>query len=359
MECLTDIIGITESNCPCILDGLTEEQKALLKVSKSGLYLDNLEGAPTMSAITMLDACQNYAQLALEARSNAVKKIYADMLAALAVKYKTGKGAFIGNIGRPSYAGTLNVSKRYQFIKIKPIEQSDAVVKVTGLRLVLDRDALVPVKILSAPVGGNQGTEVLAADLQAVANTYVALPIPPTGLSLPLSANGEQLEYYVVWDRGIAGLANPRDLKLDCNCGFKGNGFSDFVKANGGELDDINMLSTGTSDQYSHGITMDVDIRCVPGNMICREYDNENAIAVTMAWAVMYKAGELLIESILGSREVNRYTMMNREALYGKRSHFKKEYETRIVYLASVIDVSSSDCYICREATMFMAGIQS
>ena len=97
----------------------------------------------------------------------------------------------------------------------------------------------------------------------------------------------------------------------------------------------------------------------MPDKLICREYDRENAIAVTMAWAVMYKAGELLIESILNSNEINRYTMMNREALYGKRSHFRKEYETRIMYLAQVIDFSSSDCFICRDNTMYMSGIMS
>lgn len=357
MECLSKIIGITNTDCPCILNGLTVEEKAALTESTSGLFLDDLPGGVNLRSVSQLDSCKNFAQMAISAREGAVKMIYADMLAALSVKYKTGKGAFVGNIGRPSYATTLQTTKRYQYMRLRPTEQSDAVMKITGLRIIVDRAATLPVVILSAPTEGNQGTELFRTEIETVANNYSAIQLPSTGLSFPLSADGQPLDLYVVWDKGIAGAANPKDLKIDCNCGFKGNGFSQYFKVEGGELDDINMLTTGTRDTYSHGITMDVDVRCVPGNLICREFDRENAIAVTMAWAVMYKAGELLIEDVMKSNEVTRYTMMNREYLWGKRNHFKKEYETRIQYLSSVIDVSSSDCFICRDNKMFVGGI--
>lgn len=360
MECLSKIIGVTNSDCPCLIDGLTPEEKAALKESTSGLYMDELEGGLSMSGITMLDACKNFAQMSLAARDTAVKKINADVLAAMAVKYKSGKPAFIGYIGRPSYAGTLQASHQYQFMRLTPVELSDAVMKVTGLKIIVDRGAILTVQILSVPKGGNQGTVVLSENVQTTANTYTTIPLPNGGLSLPLSLNGSVLEYYVIWDRNVAGGVNPKDLTMDCNCGVSGNGFGEYLRADGGQLTDLNLLNTVVNrDNYSHGITMDVELRCVPGNLICREFSKENAIAITMAWAVMYKAGELLIEAALGSNQVNRYTMMNREYLWGKRNHFRKEYDTRIQYLTSVMDVSSTDCYICRETKMFLVGIQA
>lgn len=359
MECLTEIIGISDSVCPCTLDGLTDEQKAAIKVSKSGLFLDDLEGMVTLRSLTALDSCKNFAQMTLSARDRAIKKLYADILVALSKKYKEGKGAFVGNVGRPSYATTLQTSKQHQFMRIIPVDNSDAVLKLTGFRIIIDRVGTVNAKIISVPEGGNQGTEVFSGTAEATANTYTNFPLTGGFLNLPLSQNGQKLEYYFVWDKVAAGGANPKDLKIDCNCGFKGNGFSDFIKADGGEMDSTNMLQTRTTDGYSHGISLDVDIRCVPGNLICKEFDKDNAIAITMAWAIMYKTAAIAVQDILDSNEINRYTMMNREALYGKRAHFNKEYETRIVYIASVIDVTSSDCFICRETQMFMTGILS
>lgn len=360
MECLNEIIGITNDNCPCVLDGLSEEQKAKIKVSKSGLYLDDLEGMVTMRALTQLDSCSNFAKMALAARDEAVKVLYEGILVSLSKKYKEGKGAFIGNIARPSYAGTLNTFKRYQYLKITPVEKSDAVLKLSGFRAIIDRKGLVDAKIYSVEDNGNQGTVVWSGQVQATQNTYVALPIEATGLTLPLSRNGVKLEYYFVWDKDVAGGANPKDLKISCNCGFSGNGWESFIKVEGGELDDVNMFGMRNVDStHSHGILLDVDIRCVPGNLICKEYDRDNAIAVTIANAIRYKTGALTVQKILDSPEINRYTMMNREALYGKRAHFNSQYESRVAYLASVIDVSSSDCFICRDTQMFFSGIMS
>lgn len=356
MECLNEIIGIIDADCPCITTGLTPEEIALLQVSKSGLFLDELEGGVNMRGLTNVDSCRNFAQLALTARKTAVKKLYADMLAALSKKYQTGKTSFVGALGRPSYTGNITANSRYQFMILNPKEKSDAVLTITGLRLILNQAINTTVKILRVIEGGNQGEEIFTADLLTVANTFTPVPLGAASISLPLTVNREKVNYYVMWDRGIDGTAVAKDIKPGCLCPG-GTGYEPFVDVYGFEAADINMLTAGSKTQYTQGFSMDVEIRCVQGNLICREFDNENAIAVVMAWCVMYKAGELLIEELLKSNEVTRYTMMNREALYGKRNHFRKEYEDRIPYLASTIDVSSSDCYVCRDTKMFFQGI--
>lgn len=357
MECLEKLIGITDTDCECIIGGLDETEIAAVRESKSGLFLDELEGGVNMRAIDQLDSCKNFADMALGARDTAAKKLYGDVLVALSNRYKTGKNVYRGFIGRPSYTANLPVTRPWQFMRLRSIDRSDAMMKLTGLRIIVDRAATVTVKIIKAIRGGNQGTELLSVNVLTVPNAYVPVPLPAE-FTLPLTEEGDSIDYYIAWDRSVAGGVNPKDLKIDCNCGG-GKGYETFLDVAGGQLDDLNFLTGGQTDKYSHGITLDVDIRCVPGNLICREYDRENAIAVTLAWAMMYKAWELLIEAVMNSGEVNRYTMMNREYLWGKRSHFRKEYETRITYLASVMDVSSSDCFICRENRIFMGGIIS
>lgn len=356
MECLENIIGITNSDCPCVIDGLTPEEVAKLRESASGLYLDELEGGVNIRSLEMLDACQNMAEMALGARDTATKKLRDDILVALQNKYRTAKKAFIGNIGRPSYTSNMSVSMPYQFMRLRPVGTSDAIMKISGIRLIVDRAAMVLVQIIRAVKGGNQGEVVFSETVTTNANAYTAIPVA-TPLELPLSGGGEIYDYYVVWSRLGTG-ANPKDLKVSCNCSG-GTGYEQFFEVNGGELNDTSYLNGGKLDKYSHGLSLDVDIRCKPGDLICREYDRENAIAVTMAWATMYKAGELLIEAVMNSGEVNRYTMMNREYLWGKRNHFRKEYDTRVIYLASVMDVTSSDCFICRDTHFVKAGILS
>ena len=102
---------------------------------------------------------------------------------------------------------------------------------------------------------------------------------------------------------------------------------------------------------------MDVQIKCETGTLICREYDGNDAIALVTAFAIQYKAGELVIENVMNSGEVNRFTMLRNEQLWGKRNHFRKEYFDRIDYLSKVIDVSSSDCFICRSDDFFLGHI--
>lgn len=356
MECLENIIGITNSDCPCVIDGLTPEEVAKLRESASGLYLDELEGGVNIRSLEMLDACQNMAEMALGARDTATKKLKDDVIVALQSKYKSGKKSYVGSIGRPTYTGNMNVSAPHQFMRLRARNMSDAIMKISGIRLIVDRAAMVVVEIIRAVKGGNQGEVIFSEAVTTSANAYTTIPLAEP-LELPLSGGGESYDYYVVWSR-LGTEANPKDIKISCNCSG-GTGYEQYLDVVGGELNDTNNLSAVKTDKYSHGLSLDVDIRCKPGDLICREYDRENAIAVTMAWATMYKAGELLIEAVMNSGEVNRYTMMNREYLWGKRNHFRKEYDARIMYLASNMDVTSSDCFICRDTHFFKAGILS
>lgn len=357
MECLSEIIGITNSDCPCTVEGLTPGEIESLKKSVSGLYVDELEGGINMAGVQGVNNCQNFAQMSIKARDTAIKKLSSDIMVALSLKYKSAKSAFVGTIGRPSYVSTLSADKKYQFMRIQPNIGTDAVIAVNGFRIIADRADTVKAMVISAARGSNQGNIVFEQTVDLLPNVYTAVNIADLP-EIPLVIGGETMDYYFVWERG-ANEARPKDVKIDCNCGSEASGFKNYAMVQGGQIDDLSNLYGGARENYSRGISLDVDIRCKPGNLICREYDRENAIAVTMAWATMYKTGEMLIESVLNSGEINRYTMMNREYLWGKRNHFRKEYDGRIEYLASVIDVSSSDCYICRENRIFMGGILS
>lgn len=336
MECLKNIVGIAKEQRECVSDLNTD-------VSDSGLYLEDLEGGLDFRALDNVDVYRKATLMAENARETAIKKFEADILAGLSLKFKNNKKPYNGFIGKQSYNTSLKTSKPKQFLRIEPKANTTAVLEIQNIKLVLDADALnVHVEIID-----ENGNIYLSEIIDAVKNTFVSVP-----LSNPLILDLDKT-YFVTWEK--TGNVNPRNVKISCGC--SGENFDSFVNVRGGESESD--LSNPRFDQYTHGFSLSVRLYCETKSIICKEYDSNDAVALVTAWAILYKMGEILNESILNSGEVNRYTMMNREYLWGKRNHFRKEYEDRINYLSDVIDLSDSTCFICVGRRMIKTGIIS
>lgn len=351
MECLTNIIGVTNDNCDCVTGGLPTETLDLLKKSTSGLYLDNLPGGVTLRALGNLDSCKSMADMSLKAIQNAAKTLQDDVTVALSSKYKKAAPNFNGTIGQMSYAGVMPISRRYQGQIVRSNPNSDAVMTVNRVVLNLTKTGLVPFTIIRADVGAAMGVEVYSGEVSSVAHSYSTLTMP-TGddaIRLPLSINGRQQDYFFLYDTEGMPDVQPKDNKIDCGCS-KGttDTLAEYIKSMGVEINSTNNLADALVSKFAQGLILDVTIKCNNAQLICREYDANEAIAVVLAYAVWYKAGELLIEEIQKSPEVNRYTTMNREYLWGKRNHFKAQYESRVNFLGESIDASASSCFVCR-----------
>lgn len=353
MECIENLIGITASECPCVTDGLTAEQQADLKTSVSGLYLDgNLEGGVSMSDIKEFQYCGEFYRLARKAIDSAKIKFRDDLTIVLNERYTKRKAKFNGTLGRMTFGATLSVTKEFQLLKIAPVMLQDALMTINGIRLALNESGQVPVMLIKAYEGATQGEIIKTWNANVTAGVMSAITLDAP-LMLPLAENGEKVIYYFAWQRVTPTIA-PRDNKLSCGCSG-GDAYDNYVTLQGGETNSLNALNT--SDAYAHGFMIDAVIGCELGKIVCKDFDAENPVAITSAWANLYKAGELLIEYILQSKEINRLTMMNREYLWGKRNHFRKEYETRILYLRDAIDLTNNSCFICRENKMFVGNI--
>lgn len=366
LQCLTDIVGVTDSTAPCITEGLSTGQLTQLKKSVSGLYLDDLPGGVHMKALKHADDTKPFYDMATDSLLNAAKFLEDDIVVALNNKYKKARMNFVGQIGRPSFAQSLGVSRQYQGIRLKPVAYSDAVATVTSLMLIVNESQSFKIYLHKVPYGSTMGEEIRRWDITTTANAYATLVIDAAegGLKLPFVENGVQYEYWFFWDRVEAGgTVQPKDTKIECaTCGkTAGTTLADFVRVDGVQFDSLAGLNYANYDQYSHGFILNVSIKCDNSQLFCREYNDQEAVAVTMARAVWFKAGELLIEEVIKSPNINRYTTMAKEYLWGKRNHFRTEYDGRIKYLADVIDVSASNCYICRQVTNqpFHAGIFS
>lgn len=352
MDCLNNIIGISRTTCPCLLDGLTSEQIEEMRLSKSGLYLDELPGALALKDIGDIGGCLDYFEGAKESLQLAYKMFSDDLEIVMANKY-VDKPKYIGDLGNPSFAGFLAKTKQYQFMQVVPNRPGDAAIILKNIKLTVSATDVIDFFLLAGYPGENPQV-IYTTQVNTVANFGVSIPLPQNKV-LPTASNGRELSYYFAW-KGSTGTVG-RDNKLSCGCSG-GNPYEEYVYLKGGESDNLGMQNT-RNDEYSHGFNVSVTISCEAGRLACREYDAKNSIAVATAVAVQNLANYILNEKMLKSSNIKRVTMMNREHLYGKRNHFKKVYEETMQWLVLGLDVTKSGCWICNQKNMQIVNVFS
>lgn len=307
-----------------------------------------------MAAVQHADATKTLYPMTQEAITVATKTLTDDLVLKLNHQYNKSRNTFIGNVGRQSFAQTLPSGGRYKGIRLRPVDVSDAVITLTRFMLIGNATGNLTVRLMKAPYKSAIGTEVTSWVVPVVANAYATNTLA-TALKLPLVENSEAVEYWLYYDtEEIPGGFRPKDNTIECSTCPKQGGprLTDYLDADGVDFEDpAGGLNFAVPSSYSNGFILDVAIKCDNESLFCREYNQDDAVAVTMAWATLYKGGELLIESVLKSTDINRFTTQNREYLWGKRNHFRAQYEERLTYLAATIDVTASNCYVCRNLT--------
>jgi hypothetical protein len=349
MDCLKNIVGVTKLNCNCVVDDLDAETKAKLAASNSGLYLDDLPGGVELRALNNIDTCQKMAVFALNALEVAANTVEADLKVAISNLYSKGANAYRGLIGQQSYAQTLEVTRKYQGILLRAQDGVDGIAIINRIMIIVNGAENITLKVYRAPRFSALGQEVATYDVQTISNnyTFVSMAAP---LKLPLTINGQPQDYYFIYDSKVGANVYPKDCKIDCGCApGVTTAISTYIKPIGIQLDDLDNLNGALTDKYTRGILLDADLKCDTAQLVCGQYDKDEAVAVVMAYATQFKAGELLIEDVLKSNEVNRFTLQDNQYLWGKRNHFRSEYSQRITYLASAIDITQTNCFVCKD----------
>jgi len=353
MDCLKNIVGISKMDCLCLADGLSPEQIEAAKKSTSGLYLDaNLKGMIKLSDIKYLDACGMYYKMASEAIEAAQRQYTDDLKIMLSEKYKSNRARFIGELGRLQYSGFLGAQKNLQYVKIQPNDINAAVIQIDSLRINISHSKTVTVKLISIIDGLSYGDIVYETTVQTTANKWVNVTIPEE-MKLPFSVKGYKMSYYFVWEK--EGNEQPVDNSTSCGCSG-GDAYSQYVTFTGGQADDYDSFG-GINDKFARGLSIGAQIYCDTAAVVCDKFYKEEAVSLISAWSVLFKAGEILFNKILMSSSIERITMMNREAMYGMRNHYEKEYNNRIAYLTTEIDLSSSGCFSCSNNKMYVGSI--
>lgn len=351
ISCFDDIIGLSQTTCPCYPDNTYDN-------SLSDLYLDELTGMN----LKMFEAnCENgniWDQLNM-ARQNAIKEFIGDANSGILKKNTLRRQPFYGTLGRPLFHYDRKLNHTYAGVRWYCADIVSGEVEIKKIGTLFSQTGTITLYIY------NSLNELLhTIPLNTTANVH-NLQTLSTPITLPLhNSYAERIEYFFVY-QVTSNL--PKDNDIKCNCGsFKPSfdcrrpyfsqtnaqfGWASYFMCGswgGNTLTDFDDCSL-TTDNYMNGLTFELETRCNVNETICKDRLDfkSNPLAISMALAIRYKAGQLLLEGFLASDRVDRFTLLNGENSARLAQLYSDKYTELITFIVSKINITSTDCFVC------------
>lgn len=353
MDCLNNIIKLSRTECPCF----DSDKPETAGDGKSPVYLDEIEGL-NLSIIESASDCEQGSlwNLMDRARENAITSFKADLLSCIEGDYIPKRPNYKGIIGQTTFNSSLNITQTMAGVSV-------VFPKITGGKMIINRIAVMINNTQNLTVrvynnDENKTTPIAEYIIPATADT-TSYGVLTTPLELPMwSNNVHNLEYYFVYERSGFLPKNNKSQCIPCSGGAKVVTWANWLSLRGIKGNDTSFSSFNKQDELM-GIALDVELKCEGARVICSDdypIDFETGYGLQMAYAVRFKAAALLIDSILSSPQINRYTMMDREALYGKRASYRSTYDEWIVYLCKNTPIINNDCWVCKPNRLMQRG---
>lgn len=347
LNCLTTIVGLTDRDCNCFEDARPEGYNA----SDSGYYLTDPEhGIDMLPGLFETADCGDGSvwDVLTKARNTAILDFESDLGATIYNSYAQRFSGWSGIIGKTTWSGLISQTKSVMGLRWHTYGHrgSKAVVKRIGIGI--DQSATVTVRVLNS-----EFEQVATASIEAVANeiTYVDVEALTLDLYDEQRLNGRAI-YYFLYD--LPSGARPINNTVNC-CGRK-PAWMQYMDIDGIKGTTDETLRGANSD--CNGLSIDAFIQCSPLSWVCKEDALEGfQINLVVARTIQFRAAAKLIQKILDSPNTSYYTLLNREALYGKRNHLNKRYEENIQWLAANAPTNETDCLKCRDNKLKKASI--
>lgn len=361
LDCLSNLVGLTDKDCACFdeskPDGFDD-----LNVSETGYYLtDEDYGLPLLDAIFSGIDCgdeNNIYSVMARARANAINAVYTDLQAALLKYYDKTIQPFSGLIGqrKATSTKTINSSIAGQLIRPQPIK--DAAFVVTHIWVGVNNAGALDVTFSS---NDPDFTEYAQTVTVTTPGAFQKFPLT-TPVRLDLYSRNVQdggccstcgLRYSVSYP--ISGGLKPLNNVYSC-CGGSNAHWKPYMQVGGFDTDDLAALldNCGYScNSYGNGLVLEGYMTCDNLQWLCEleelnGYDFRDVLART----IQFKATQFLAQHILDSTNINYWTTLNRESLYGKRNHAKSLFETNVLWMASNLPNHATGCYKCKPTAM-------
>lgn len=356
ISCWDNIIGLTRTECACY-------SNIPSAISNSGLYLDELIQLRSIRDLVNCEENNDIWDKMNRARENAIRIFIADVNADMLNYYKLKRQPFYGAIGRVKATGNLNLTAGYYAgCRVYCADIVSGIFNVKKIGTLFANTGTITLWIYN-----NLGELLNTLTLNTTANTHNINDV--ADIELPMHDSYiDNLEYYFIYQ---VGANAPKNNDIKCSCGrFRANfdtnrpywylTHSDrqyywtyyamaggFYQSSIADLTDV----TSTTNNYMYGLTLECEFKCKVQETLCKDYFDfdANPLAISTAIAIRYKAGELLINDILTTPNINRNVLINREHLLMMKEEIISNYRQNIKYIAGNINIHTNDCFACKD----------
>lgn len=357
LDCLTNLVGLTDKDCSCF-SGSEPADFDTINASETGYYLTDEEyGLPLLEAVYSAIDCGDGAtvfSVLQKARAAALNSIYTDLQAAMLNFYDKSVRPFSGLVGQRKANGSKSVTQQTVGQLWRPNQIKDASFVVTGVWIGLTQAGSINFKISSNDPDFTEFTQTFnyttAGKFQ-----YFALTAPVTLPFFSKNANGSG--FYS--DCGIQHAlsynvptgSKPLDNVYSC-CGNRNTEWKQYISAGGFETGDLEALLDNCNtarNGAAMGLAIDGYLACDNLQWLCElEELNGYDLRDVVARAMQFASTVYLAQHILDSSNINFWTSLSREALYGKRNHAKKKFDDYMLWIAENVPHGMTGCYQCK-----------
>lgn len=367
--CFDNIIGLSRTECECYADG----KPTNYDISASGLYLDELEGL-SLNMINSVGDCEGLWDILYKARQDAVTAVRTDLLSCISANASVRRKPFNGIAGEYFDAKSIINTKTYASAIMQFASVAGGFAKIKRIGTKFDTTGSVDVDIYS--LHDDEVVATLTLETEAGKLKWNNVNISIDDLS---KVNGLNKRFYFVYQTPY----KPYNTAASCGCGSgkptwntvspcytyiqnKDYGWASFMMLGGATGNDTSQISDWSGQKETFGLVFDIEIGCRSEQALCKDALDftSDPYAITIAHAVRFKAGELVMMYIRSAANPNYYSLVIPEMMDELQSRYKSEYENRIYnYLCPELSSEQnlnrySDCFTCKDSYGFqIAGI--
>lgn len=327
LECFGNIVGLKPGD-----------------LSDSGIYITDLEAVSTIEGLVEADEVADVDEALENARRVAILQLNSD-LTALMLRYSKPRKPFMGKVGSSKYVRRGNdTGNSGMRIICAPIR--NAQMSVTAINALFSQTGTLKVYIAN-----NYNDNILEYDVLTTANKVRrnALATPP---ELPLfMPEVDNVEYYIYHANDFPFMDN----RITCSScrkfyfnaaapRFKAYGFESYLMVGGYNGDPT---TKDTAVNSGKGLLPEITIKCQIDNVICDEEIDYiyNPMAQAMAQAIMFKAGSVVVWTLIRNSKLNRILMGDPESFRDAASYYERKYREVVSFLSKNMPINH-DC-IC------------
>ncbi len=344
--CFENIIGLSRRDCPCV-----EDRTVDAGVSESGLYLDELPGLNLRLLDTAADCGDDGLWAKLErARENAIEDTIAELGACIAANTDTARPPGTSIIGQDKNAARSSVKlpRTYHGLAIETALVRGGICEITAIGTAfkaVNNTGTVAVKVYNRPE--ESADPIAEVTLNTTPDRVIWTDLPePIALTMQQDT-AVQPRFWILYEpNGMEAM----NTEINCGCvGYKPywshqnpqyttkqdkgvHLWAWWAMAAGTKGDDLSGRLTWTVENPTHGLLLKVRLKCDEVSSFCdpnADY-RMDPIQKVIAHAVRFKAGANLLQDILTSPRIDRFTMTAGEQLEALKKDYEAEFEKRV-----------------------------